>query len=85
MTTFATVLPLNYFMVTTSLNVISMAQLGNKVVVRGGGGALLRPPFPSPFYSRLLDRYLKVVGNEKGGGREAGKRLQYVSDRGDRG
>ncbi len=27
----------------------------------------------------------KVVGNKKGGGREGGKRLQYVSDRGDRG
>ncbi len=42
--------------VTSSLKVIS-DQLGNRVELRGKGVA---SPVP-PFYSRLLDRYLKTT------------------------
>jgi hypothetical protein len=41
------------------LNEISTADpLGNRVVVREGG---VTPPALTPFYSRLLDRYLKTT------------------------
>jgi hypothetical protein len=44
--------------VTSSFNEISRDQLGNRVVVREGG---VTPPVPTPFYSSLLDRYLKTT------------------------
>jgi hypothetical protein len=47
--------------VMSSLNEISTDQLGNGMVMVKGGGALLSPPTPTPFYSRLLDRYSKTT------------------------
>jgi hypothetical protein len=44
--------------VTSSFNEISTDQLGYRVVVKGGGVTL---PVPTPFCSRLLDRYLKTT------------------------
>jgi hypothetical protein len=45
-------------MVTSSLNEISTDKLGNRVVVREGGVTL---PAPTPFYNRLLDKYVKTT------------------------
>jgi hypothetical protein len=44
--------------VTSSLNEIFRDQLGNRVDVSGGGVTLLAL---TPFYSRLLERYLKTT------------------------
>ncbi len=44
--------------VMSSFNEISTDQLGNRVVVREGG---VTPPVPTPFYSSLVDRYLKTT------------------------
>ncbi len=43
--------------VTSSSNEISTDKLGNRVVVRGG----VSLPAPTPFYSRLLDKYVKTT------------------------
>jgi hypothetical protein len=39
-------------------NIHKLYQLGNRVVVSGGG---VTPPNPTLFYNRLLDRYLKTT------------------------
>jgi hypothetical protein len=46
--------------VTSSLNEISTGHPENMMVVRGGGEAFLRHP-PTPFYSEILDGYLKTT------------------------